>query len=64
MEHGKNLLAFEAKLTKNPSFDHIKNLLTFIEIHPQTIRGILLHAGEWIKYLHSKVIALPWWWIG
>lgn len=64
MEHGKSLLAFEAKLTKKPSFNDIKNLLTFIEEYPQTTRGVLLHAGSSIKWLHSKVIGVPWWWIG
>lgn len=64
VEHGRNLLVFEAKLTKNPSFDDIKNLLTFMQMHPQTLMGVLLHAGDGIKWLHSKVIALPWWWIG
>jgi len=64
IEHGKNLFALEAKLTKNPAFNDIKNLLTFIEEYPQTTRGILLHAGSSIKWLHSKIIAAPWWWIG
>ncbi len=64
MEHGKNLFAFEVKLTKKPSFNDIKNLLTFIEEYPGTSRGILLHTGSSVKWLHSKVIAVPWWWIG
>lgn len=63
LEQGRKLLAFEVKLTQRPSFNDIKNLLTFIEDYPQTIRGILLHAGGSIKWLHSKVIAVPWWWI-
>lgn len=62
--HGKRLFAFEAKLTKNPTFNDIKNMLAFIEEYPQTIRGILLHAGSSIRWLHSKVLAVPWWWIG
>ncbi len=51
LEHGKKLLAFEVKLT-------------FIGDYPQTLRGILIHAGNSIKWLHSKVLAIPWWWIG
>ncbi len=61
IEHGRNLLAFEAKLTRQPSFHDIQNLLLFLEDHPQAIRGILLHAGNSIKWMHSKIIALPWW---
>ena len=64
LEHGKKLLAFEVKLTERPTFNDIKNLLTFIGDYPQTLRGILIHAGNSIKWLHSKVLAIPWWWIG
>jgi len=27
------------------------------------MRGVLLHAGRSIKWLHLKVLAVPWWWI-
>ena len=63
IEQGKRLLAFEVKSTKKPTFNDIRNLVTFIEENPQTMRGVLLHAGKSIKWLHSKVIAVPWWWI-
>jgi len=63
LEHGKKLLAFEAKFTRNPMFKDIKNLLSFIEDFPEVLRGILIHAGSSIKWLHSKVLAVPWWWI-
>lgn len=64
VEQGKKLIAFEVKYTKNPTFEHIKNLLYFIEEYPETLRGILIHAGSTIKWLHSKILAVPWWWIG
>jgi predicted AAA+ superfamily ATPase len=64
VEHGKQLLAFEVKFTKEPAFNDIKNLLTFIEENPQTTRGVLVHAGKSLRWLHSKVLAVPWWWIG
>lgn len=64
LEQGKNLLAFEIKLTKRPAFKDIKNLIAFIEEHPQTVRGVLLHNGSSLKWLHSKVLAAPWWWVG
>ncbi|MCK9565195.1 MAG: ATP-binding protein [Methanothrix sp.] len=62
VEHGRNLLAFEVKLTRNPSFNDIKNLLLFLEENPQTVRGVLLHAGGTVRWLHSKILAVPWWW--
>ena len=64
LEQGKKLLAVEAKLTKNPQFSDIQNLLIFLEDHPQTVRGILLHSGDTLKWLHSRVLAAPWWWVG
>lgn len=64
VEQGRKLIAFEAKFSPTPNFSDIKNLLTFVEENPQTTRGILLHAGGTIKWLHSKVLAVPWWWIG
>ncbi|MFZ5907971.1 MAG: ATP-binding protein [Nitrospirota bacterium] len=63
VEHGKKLLAFEIKLTQNPSFNDIKNLLTFIDAYPQTVRGLLLHSGNSLQRLHSKVLAVPWRWL-
>lgn len=63
IEHGKKLLAFEVKLTKNPSFSDIKNLLTFIETFPKVTLGVLIHSGNTVRWLHSKVIAVPWFWL-
>ena len=63
LEHGRKLLAVEVKLTKNPSFGDAKNLISFIEDNPETTKGILIHAGSSVKWLHSKVLAVPWQWI-
>jgi uncharacterized protein len=64
IEQGKNLIACEVKMTSNPGFHDIKNLLLFLEDYPQTTRAVLIHTGGHIKYLHSRIIALPWWWLG
>ena len=64
LELGRKLLAFEVKLTSNPTLGDIKNLLTFIEENPHTLRGVLIHAGKTIRWLHSKVLAVPWTWVG
>ncbi|HIE14417.1 TPA: ATP-binding protein [Candidatus Bathyarchaeota archaeon] len=63
LEHGKKLLALEVKITRDPTVHDIKNLLLFIDEYPETIRGVLVHTGKAIKWLHSKVIAVPWWWL-
>jgi predicted AAA+ superfamily ATPase len=61
VEHRKKLLAIETKLTQNPSLSDAKNLLTFIEAYPQT--ALLLHSGKSVRRLHTKVLAVPWWWL-
>jgi hypothetical protein len=48
----------------NPTLGDIKNLLTFIEENLHTLRGVLIHAGKSIRWLHSKVLAVPWTWVG
>lgn len=62
LEWGRKFMAIEVKMTNKPVYHDIKNLLSFIEEHPQTTRGILIHTGTSIQWLHSKVLAVPWWW--
>jgi len=59
IEWGRKILAFEIKLTENPTMKDIKNLLDFIKESPNSVRGVLIYNGDSIKYLHSKVIAIP-----
>ncbi len=59
LEYGRKLLAIEVKITKNPLVKDIKNLLIFMDDHPETVMGILLHSGREAKRLNSKVIAVP-----
>ncbi|MBI5205163.1 MAG: ATP-binding protein [Nitrospirae bacterium] len=63
IEHGKKLLAFEVKLSPNPTLSDAKNLLSLIEEYPHTVRGIVLHSGNSVKWLHSKILSAPWWWV-
>ena len=63
VEHGRKILAIEVKYTKNPTFFDTKNLNIFLEDNKQAIRGVIIHAGSQIKWLTSKIIAVPWWWI-
>ena len=63
VEHAHKLLAFEVKMTTSPSVRDIKNLLVFLKDYPETVRGVLVHAGNEVKMIHSKVIAVPWWWL-
>ncbi|MEM2525993.1 MAG: hypothetical protein QXI49_07385, partial [Candidatus Methanomethylicaceae archaeon] len=63
IEWGKKALAFEVKFTENPTYKDIKNLIKFIEENPSTTRGVLIYNGDSVRYLHSKIIAVPWWWL-
>ncbi|RMG71226.1 MAG: DUF4143 domain-containing protein, partial [Nitrospirae bacterium] len=63
LEQGKNLYAFEVKLSKKPLLNDAKNLIEFTGHFPETKMAFLVHAGGTIRYLHSKVLAVPWWWI-
>jgi predicted AAA+ superfamily ATPase len=60
VEHGRRLLAIEVKLTANPTYKHITGLKDFIQAHPTTIGGILLHGGSTISHLSEKIIGVPW----
>jgi uncharacterized protein len=63
IERGRSLLALEVKLTTRPSAHDIRNLLSFLEDYPETVRGVLVHAGNQILWLHSRIVAVPWWWL-
>lgn len=63
IEHGRRLLAFEVKHTANPTAFDIRNLLAFLDGYPETVLGVVVHGGNQIKWLHSKVVAVPWWWL-
>lgn len=63
VEHGNRLLAFEVKFTSNPTITDCRNLLLFLEEYPEAVRGVLVHTGDRVVWLHSKVLAVPWWWL-
>jgi hypothetical protein len=50
-------------MTSNPSIHDADNLLAFMEEHPLARLGVLVHGGKNVAWLHSKVIAVPWWWL-
>lgn len=62
LEYGNRLLAIEVKLTRNPSIADCRNLLSFCEEH-EAVRGVVIHTGNTVKYLHTRILAVPWWWV-
>lgn len=63
LEHRRNLYAFETKLTSNPSVKDAKHLIEFVKIFPETKKAFLVYTGAKVRILHSKVLAVPWWWL-
>ncbi|MFQ6617812.1 MAG: ATP-binding protein [Fidelibacterota bacterium] len=60
LERGRNLIAVEVKLTKNPKYSDIETLKLFIEEYPEALAGLLVHAGNEVKRFHDKIAAIPW----
>jgi len=60
VEHGRRLLAIEIKLTDNPGYRHTDGLHKFLQVHPEAVGGLLIHAGDTIRRLDEKIVAIPW----
>ncbi len=63
LEHGRRVLPVEVKLSGRPTVADAGNLLAFLEAHPQAANGVIVHGGNDLFRLHSKVVAIPWWWL-
>jgi predicted AAA+ superfamily ATPase len=63
IEHGRKVLPIEVKLNGKPTPADAANLLAFLDEHPQAAGGVVVHGGDELFRLHSKVVAVPWWWL-
>lgn len=63
LEYGRKILPVEAKITRNPTISDAKNLLAFMEEHPRASQGVIVHGGNELLRLHSRILAVPWWWL-
>ena len=63
IEHGNKILAIEVKAKESPKLRDVKNLVYFMDNHPETVLGLVLHKGNEIKWLTSKILSVPWWWL-
>jgi len=64
--HSRSELVYRQRWI-GPAIRSAIEILKFIDSHrtkPRAIRGILIHAGRSVKWLHSKILTVPWWWIG
>lgn len=60
LEWGRKLLAVEVKLTDKPKFSDIETLRLFLDEYPETSACFLVYAGDKIKIMHEKIVAIPW----
>lgn len=60
LEHGRRVLAIEAKLTQQPTYSDAAGLRRFLAEHPKTAGGLLLHSGQEIRRLDENILAVPW----
>lgn len=60
VEQGRRMLAIEVKWTDNPRYQHAEGLRSFLDAHPNAQGGVLLHRGADVRYLHERILALPW----
>ncbi len=60
LERGRDLLAFEVKLSSTPRYSDCEHLASFLKEYPETRAAVLVHTGEEILRLGEKIIALPW----
>jgi uncharacterized protein len=55
------LVPVEVKTTESVTRGDIKHLRTFLELHDNAIRALLLTAEPYIRTLAPRVISAPWW---
>lgn len=59
LEHGRRVLAIEAKLTHQPTYSDAAGRRRFLAEHPKTAGGLLLHSGQEIRRLDENILAVP-----
>jgi len=60
MEYGRKVLAIEVKQTSYPGYGDTRGLTAFLDDHPDTVGGLLLHGGTEIRWLGERIMAVPW----
>ncbi|MCK9554475.1 ATP-binding protein [bacterium] len=60
VEHGRKSIVFEVKCTDKAKYSDTKSILEFMREHTETTAGVLVYAGNEVKMLSKKVIAVPW----
>lgn len=60
LEHGRRLLAFEVKLATSAGYGDTAGLRTFMRDYPECVAGVVVHAGDEVRVLSDRIVAVPW----
>ncbi len=62
VESKGKLLGIEVNATRNPGYNDVRGLRTFLqEYGDEATGGLLLHGGEDTFWIADRVLAAPWW---
>jgi hypothetical protein len=60
LEHGRRVLAIEAKQTSQPGYGDTAGLRSFLAKHPEASGGLLLHGGREVRRVDENILSAPW----
>ena len=64
IEYGRKLLGVEVKFSNTVRFSDAENLKLFVEDYKEALGGLVIYAGNEIKRLGEKILAVPWFYLG
>ncbi len=59
VEHGRRVVAIEAKATRRPAAEDVRGLRAFLRGSPEAA-GLLVHGGAERRQMERRIWALPW----
>ncbi len=62
IEHNGRLLPIEVKSSRQARPSDARHLRSFLDDYPDAApAGLLLYAGDRVRWLTDRVLAAPWW---
>lgn len=60
IEHGRKILGIEVKRASKIGYGDISGLQTFLDEHPEAAGGLMVYAGDEVRRMGKKILAVPW----
>jgi predicted AAA+ superfamily ATPase len=60
IEHGRKTLGIEVKRARKIGYGDISGLQTFLDEHPGAAGGLMVYAGDEVRRMGKKILAVPW----